>query len=145
MPHLPLALPEEDAHTLQITSEQISARGNVRLSKLPSSNFQPFPTSMSLARWRSSRTSSLHWINTPEALSGAGLIILPGSKRVAADAAWLARTGLVGGGQNARGSWHPDSRGVRRVATARGTGTTTRTVSRTPVKGVVLQVWGFWS
>ncbi len=92
VPYLPLTLPEEDAHTLQVGTESTTgpdAGLQVAVLKLPTvSNFDEFDA---LAH---EPGVSLRWVDAPEALTGAGLIILPGSKHVAADAAWLGRTGL---------------------------------------------------
>jgi len=38
--------------------------------------------------------AQLSWATTPAELEGADLVVLPGSKHVAADLAWLGRTGL---------------------------------------------------
>ncbi len=92
VPYLPLALPEEDAHTLQVGTRANTALNALRIAvlKFPAvSNFDEFDA---LA---GEPGVSLHWVDTPEAFTGAGLIILPGSKHVAADAAWLGRTGLA--------------------------------------------------
>jgi adenosylcobyric acid synthase len=91
VPYLPLALPEEDAHTLSVGA---AARGagklEVALIRFPTvSNFDEFDP---LAQ---EPGVALRWAETPEGLTGAGLIILPGSKHVAADGAWLAQTGLA--------------------------------------------------
>ena len=93
VPYLPLELPEEDAHTLQVSTRSNTAPNTgleVAVLKFPTvSNFDEFDA---LAH---EPGVSLRWADTPEALTGAGLIVLPGSKHVAADAAWLGRTGLA--------------------------------------------------
>ena len=88
VPYLPLPLPEEDAHTLKIGA--VKPGFNVAVLKFPTvSNFDEFDA---LAN---EPGISLHWIDHPANLTGAGLIVLPGSKHVAADADWLRRTGLA--------------------------------------------------
>ena len=89
VPYLPLPLPEEDAHTLKIGA--VKPGFNVAVLKFPTvSNFDEFDA---LAN---EPGVSLYWVDAPAGLSGAGLIVLPGSKHVAADADWLRRTGLAG-------------------------------------------------
>ena len=93
VPYLPLHLPEEDAHTLKIGAVKpgFNVTGfNVAVLKFPTvSNFDEFDA---LAN---EPGVSLYWVDAPAGLSGAGLIVLPGSKHVAADADWLRRTGLA--------------------------------------------------
>lgn len=89
VPYLPLPLPEEDAHTLHAGTATTSGF-KIAVLKFPTvSNFDEFGALAAEAE------VSLYWVETPEALTGAGLVILPGSKHVAADAAWLERTGLA--------------------------------------------------
>ncbi len=89
VPYLPLPLPEEDAHTLQASTGENTGL-KIAVLKLPTvSNFDEF------SALANEPGVSLHWAETPEGLAGAGLVILPGSKHVAADALWLARTGLA--------------------------------------------------
>ena len=89
VPYLPLPLPEEDAHTLQ-AGVNAKPGFNVAVLKFPTvSNFDEFDA---LAN---EPGVSLRWTDNPAGLSGAGLIVLPGSKHVAADADWLRRTGLA--------------------------------------------------
>ena len=93
VPYLPLPLPEEDAHALRpgAVKSGFNATGfNVAVLKLPTvSNFDEFDA---LAN---EPGVSLRWVDHPADLTGAGLIVLPGSKHVAADALWLRRTGLA--------------------------------------------------
>lgn len=89
--YLPLALPEEDAQGLPTSTfpYALPSSVNVAVIRLPTvSNFDEFGP---LERHSE---VSLSWVETPEALEGADLIILPGSKHVASDGTWLARTGL---------------------------------------------------
>ncbi len=92
VPHLPLALPEEDAFGLETGAPGGGAGGRLEVAviKLPAvSNFDEFGA---LAH---ELEVSLRWTDKPAGLSNAGLIIVPGSKHVAADRAWLGRTGLA--------------------------------------------------
>jgi len=90
VPYLPLPLPEEDAHTLRTGAVTDSGTLSVAIVRFPTvSNFDEFGP---LAH---EPGVALRWVDRPEALAGAGLVILPGSKHVAADGAWLARTGLA--------------------------------------------------
>jgi len=90
IPWLPLELPEEDAPyrlgQMQIKSEaqfNIAAVAYPRASNLD--DLDPLAAEPSI---------SLRLVNRPEQLSPADLIILPGSKHVAADLAWLQEQGF---------------------------------------------------
>jgi adenosylcobyric acid synthase len=93
LPYLPVALPEEDAHTLGVGTHGMLGGHeglDVALVRLPTvANFDEFDA---LA---AEPAVTLRWVRTPEALAGADLIVLPGSKHVVADGAWLRRTGLA--------------------------------------------------
>ena len=93
VPYLPLPLPEEDAHTLKIGAVKpgFNVTGfNVAVLKFPTvSNFDEFDA---LAN---EPGVALSWVDHPANLTGVELIVLPGSKHVAADADWLRRTGLA--------------------------------------------------
>lgn len=91
VPYLPLVLPEEDAHTLEVgAAAKRQGKLEVAIIRFPSvSNFDEFDP---LTR---EPEVALRWVEAPEGLVGAQLIILPGSKHVAADGAWLAHTGLA--------------------------------------------------
>lgn len=90
VPHLPLELPEEDAHSFSRSGENKSGTFRVAVVRFPTvSNFDEFGA---LAR---EPGVALRWVTTPAELSGAGLLILPGSKHVAADGRWLNDTGLA--------------------------------------------------
>src|SRR5205814_1588449 len=41
------------------------------------------------------QVARVEWVTVPHELDGADLVVLPGSKHVAADLAWLRRTGLA--------------------------------------------------
>jgi adenosylcobyric acid synthase len=54
-----------------------------------------YPTASNLDELKPlERVARIRWATTPQDLAGAGLVVLPGSKHVAADLAWLRRTGL---------------------------------------------------
>ena len=92
VPHLPLALPEEDAFGLETSAPVDGTDGQLEVAvvKLPTvSNFDEFGALVH------EPAVSLRWTDLPAGLVNAGLIILPGSKHVAADGAWLERTGLA--------------------------------------------------
>ena len=137
VPYLPLALPEEDAHTLETGTLQtgVTRRGTLEVAivKFPTvANFDEFSA---LAQ---EPDVALRWVDGPEGLANASLIILPGSKHVAADAAWLERTGLaeavkvqsaagvqilgVCGGLQLLGKQVSDPHGVERKGTFAGLG-----------------------
>jgi len=90
IPWLPLELPEEDApyrlgqmQTKSGRQFNIAAVAYPRASNLD--DLDPLASEPSI---------SLRLVNRPEQLSPADLIILPGSKHVAADLAWLREQGL---------------------------------------------------
>ena len=92
VPHLPLVLPEEDAFGLETDAPGGGAGGRLEVAvvKFPTvSNFDEF------GALACEPDVSLRWTDTSAELANAGLIILPGSKHVAADGAWLGRTGLA--------------------------------------------------
>ena len=90
VPYLPLPLPEEDAHTFSRSSPEQSEALQVAAIRFPTvSNFDEF------GALAAEPGVALRWVTTPDELTGAGLVILPGSKHVAADGAWLERTGLA--------------------------------------------------
>ncbi len=90
VPYLPLGLPEEDAHTFSHSSPEPLDGLKVTAVRFPTvSNFDEFDA---LA---AEPGVALRWVTTPDELNGAGFVILPGSKHVAADGTWLERTGLA--------------------------------------------------
>lgn len=90
VPSLPLPLPEEDAYTFARSSPGRPDALQVAAVRFPTvSNFDEFDA---LA---AEPGVALRWVTTPDELAGAGLVVLPGSKHVAADGAWLERTGLA--------------------------------------------------
>ena len=55
-----------------------------------------YPTASNLDELRRvEQVARVEWVTGPERLDGAELVVLPGSKHVAADLAWLRRTGLA--------------------------------------------------
>ena len=55
-----------------------------------------YPTSSNLDELKPlEQVARLRWVQRPEELNGADLVVLPGSKHVAADLAWLRATGLA--------------------------------------------------
>ena len=54
-----------------------------------------YPTASNLDEFKQLEdVAQLRWATTPDELEGADLVVLPGSKHVAADLAWLGRTGF---------------------------------------------------
>ena len=86
VPLLNVALPEEDGAWLD-TPDAAAPRGAVAVIRFPRvSNLDEFAPLGALARW----------VGAPAELAGARAVILPGSKSVRADLAWLRDTGLAG-------------------------------------------------
>ncbi len=55
-----------------------------------------YPTASNLDEFKAlEQLGVLRWVTDPGQLHGAELVVLPGSKHVAADLAWLARTGIA--------------------------------------------------
>jgi adenosylcobyric acid synthase len=56
-----------------------------------------YPTASNLDEFKQlEQVADLRWVIRPEEIDGARLLVMPGSKHVAADLAWLARSGLAG-------------------------------------------------
>ena len=56
-----------------------------------------YPTASNLDEFKPlEQVADVVWARSPHELDGADLVVLPGSKRVAGDLAWLRRTGLDG-------------------------------------------------
>src|SRR5262245_57767343 len=54
-----------------------------------------YPTASNLDEFRLlEQVARVRWVTAPNELAGADLVVLPGTKHVAADLAWLRRTGL---------------------------------------------------
>jgi len=91
VPWLPLALPEEDApYRLGQAAANPEGQLNVAVIMYPRASnlddLDPLAVELSV---------SLRLVNRPEQLQPADLVILPGSKHVAADLAWLREQGFV--------------------------------------------------
>jgi adenosylcobyric acid synthase len=85
IPWLRHGLPDEDGAA---TPASAPGRKTVAIVRYPtSSNLDEFKLLEQVAEVR--------WVDRPEQLDDAALAILPGSKHVAADLGWLARTGLA--------------------------------------------------
>lgn len=85
LPWLEHGLPDEDGAA---TPRRLRARSSVAVVRYPTaSNLDEFKQLEQLA--------DLRWVDDPAELDGAKLLILPGSKHVAADLGWLTRTGLA--------------------------------------------------
>jgi adenosylcobyric acid synthase len=55
-----------------------------------------YPTASNLDEFRQlEQVALVEWVTEPSRLDGADLVVLPGSKHVAADLAWLRRTGIA--------------------------------------------------
>jgi adenosylcobyric acid synthase len=55
-----------------------------------------YPTASNLDEFKPLEDAvDLRWVERPEHIDGSGMVILPGSKNVAADLAWLRRQGLA--------------------------------------------------
>ena len=97
VPHLALPLPEEDGFSLEArATPQPTSCATVAIIRTPAlSNFDEFDA---LSHEPDVR---VRWATLPDELSGAAVIILPGSKHVAADLSWLRQTGLASAIQRA--------------------------------------------
>ena len=96
VPHLKLPLPEEDGFSLEPSYETAAAQTTLAIVRTPAmSNFDEFDALSYEPH------VSVRWAEHPEDLFGAAAVILPGSKHVAADLAWLRRRGLASAIQRA--------------------------------------------
>ncbi len=85
LPWLDHALPDEDGAA---TPHRLHDRSSVAVVR--------YPTASNLDEFKQlEQVVDLRWVARPEKIDDADLLILPGSKHVAADLAWLARTGLA--------------------------------------------------
>ena len=93
VPHLPLPLPDEDSFSLERRPRRVSSGGaGVRIAvvRLPAmSNFDEFDP------LRHHPGVELIWIDRPQQLEGVEAVLLPGSKAVLGDLAWLRSSGLA--------------------------------------------------
>ena len=85
LPWLQHGLPDEDGAFVTATHNGGPTVAIVR-----------YPTSSNLDEFKPlEQVAQMRWATSPADLDGASLIVLPGSKHVAADVAWLRRTGLA--------------------------------------------------
>jgi adenosylcobyric acid synthase len=85
LPWLEHGLPDEDGAASPAPSRERRSVAVVR-----------YPTASNLDEFKAlEQVVSLRWASAPSDLDGADLVVLPGSKHVAADLAWLWRTGLA--------------------------------------------------
>src|ERR1019366_9307171 len=79
-------LPDEDSATTPSTS----GNGSVTVAILR------YPTASNLDEFKAlEQVASVRWARRPREIDGAELVVLPGSKHVAGDLAWMARSGLA--------------------------------------------------
>jgi adenosylcobyric acid synthase len=84
MPWLEHGLPDEDGVSVSAAKPGAVTVAVVR-----------YPTASNLDEFRLlEQVADVRWVQGPEALAGAQIAVLPGSKHVAGDLAWLCRTGL---------------------------------------------------
>ncbi len=85
LPFLEHGLPDEDGAA---TPQRVGGRRAVAVVR--------YPTASNLDELKPlEQVADLRWATRPEEIAGAELVILPGSKHVAADLAWLERGGLA--------------------------------------------------
>ncbi|MEX2551584.1 MAG: cobyric acid synthase, partial [Actinomycetota bacterium] len=90
VPYLELPLPDEDAYSLQPAPQASGERATIAILHAPAiSNFDEFDALVH------EPSITVHWARQANDLKGASAVILPGSKHVAADLAWLHETGLA--------------------------------------------------
>jgi adenosylcobyric acid synthase len=97
LPWLDHGLPDEDAVAIP------AHRGNLK-----SVAVLRYPTASNLDEFKQlEQVADVRWVARPDEIHGVDLVILPGSKHVAADLAWLRRTGLADAVRNRAGSGGP--------------------------------------
>jgi adenosylcobyric acid synthase len=85
LPWLEHGLPDEDGASLGSPRAGVPAVGVVR-----------YPTASNLDEFKAlDQMGALRWIRSAQQIDSVELIVLPGSKHVAADLSWLRRTGLA--------------------------------------------------
>jgi adenosylcobyric acid synthase len=85
LPWLNHGLPDEDG-----AAPPSAARGTTTVAIVR------YPTASNLDEFKQlEQVTRLRWAHSPEDIDGADLVILPGSKHVAADLGWLRRSGLA--------------------------------------------------
>jgi adenosylcobyric acid synthase len=86
VPWLEHGLPDEDGAA---TPQRGNGRASVSVVR--------YPTASNLDEFKQlEQVAEVRWLEEAEAVEGADLVILPGSKHVAADLDWLTRSGLAG-------------------------------------------------
>jgi adenosylcobyric acid synthase len=84
VPWLEHGLPDEDGAA---TPAQLGGRPLVAIVR--------YPTASNLDEFRAlEQAADVRWVRRPSELDGADLVVLPGSKHVAADLEWLRRSGV---------------------------------------------------
>jgi adenosylcobyric acid synthase len=97
VPWLDHSLPDEDGAATPRPSGRPTRVAVVR-----------YPTASNLDEFKHlEQVADLRWATGPEAVDGPDLVVLPGSKHVAADLEWLTRTGLAGAVQARAQRGHP--------------------------------------
>jgi adenosylcobyric acid synthase len=85
LPWLEHSLPDEDGAA---TPQRGKGRASVAIVR--------YPTASNLDEFKQlEQVADVRWVEQADAVDGADLLILPGSKHVAADLDWLTRTGLA--------------------------------------------------
>ncbi len=85
LPMIRHQLPDEEGATLRATAP----------ANAPTAAIVRWPFGSNLDEWHLlPHAARVRWATAPADLDGADLVVLPGSKHVAADAAWLRETGL---------------------------------------------------
>jgi adenosylcobyric acid synthase len=85
LPWLDHGLPDEDGAAIARRVDGVRSVAIVR-----------YPTASNLDEFKAlEQIADLRWVRRPEEIGGVDLLILPGSKHVTADLAWLTRSGLV--------------------------------------------------
>jgi len=92
IPYLPLDLPEEDAPYRHSASLRLCGGKNFQVAVIAYPRMSNHDDIDPLA---SERGVQLRFVRLPDALQPADMVILPGSKHVAADLAWLRGNGFV--------------------------------------------------
>lgn len=90
IPWMEHGLPDEDAMDLGVGSSVLKGAGSVSVAVIR------YPTASNLDEFKPLEdVAHVRWACRPADLLGADLIVLPGSKHVAGDLAWLRQSGLA--------------------------------------------------
>jgi adenosylcobyric acid synthase len=85
IPWLDHGLPDEDGAAVPRRAQHRKSVAVVR-----------YPTASNLDEFKQlEQVAEVRWLTRPEEVDGVDLVVLPGSKHVAADLSWLVRTGLA--------------------------------------------------